>query len=64
MFTRALLDGLAGAADMKGNGDGTINVKEWIDYAEHAVRVLEGPQRVTTLEILGGNPIPVARVPR
>ncbi len=66
VFTRALLDGLDGAADAPphGDGNGTIDVGELIQYAADVVKSAEGPQRVTTPRVEGGEPFPLARVPR
>ena len=66
VFTSALLEGLAGAADNKQNGgneNGIIDIEELIDYAERTVRDQEGAQRVTRPSVQSGVPFPLATVP-
>lgn len=62
MFTRALLDGLDGAADRAGNRDGYIDIDELTTFARHAVHERSrGQQRPTVPLVEGGEPFPVAR---
>ena len=65
VFTGALVEGLRGAADREnngGNGDGKVDVAELIAYARAVVDKLDGPQRVTTPDIKGGDPFPLTRI--
>ena len=62
VFTRALLDGLAGAADTV-RDKGTINVKELLQYVGEAVaRMTDGAQEPTVPQSQGGMPFPLTHV--
>jgi WD40 repeat protein len=66
VFTRALLEGLNGAADATehgGNGNRVVDVEELINFARTTVAQAEGGQRVTTPRVEGGTPFPLAKVP-
>jgi len=63
LFTRALLDGLDGAADV--DADGAVDVEELMGYASRRVmQASANRQRPTTPRIEGGTPFVLARCPR
>lgn len=62
VFTRALLEGLAGGADQ--NGDGLVDIEELRSFASDRVfEETNGRQRPTAPRIEGGEAFPLARVP-
>jgi uncharacterized caspase-like protein len=66
LFTKALLDGLDGAADAGdfGDKDGTVGIDELMHFARYAVlERSEGRQKPTFPKVEGGENFPLARVP-
>jgi uncharacterized caspase-like protein len=64
LFTKALLDGLDGAADAGdfGDKDGTVGIDELMHFARYAVlERSEGRQKPTFPRIEGGENFPLAR---
>lgn len=62
LFTRALIDGLDGAADDGGDGNGLVDVVELMSYASKRVMDdSDNRQRPTTPRVEGGDPFGLAR---
>jgi hypothetical protein len=63
LFTRALIDGLDGAADLEGDSDGLVDIEELKEYASRNVHERSGGrQHPTVPRIEGGENFSLARV--